>query len=112
MHRLGRLGRLLLGGDVEPALRPLAVVTFACSIAGSGFWSFMAIWAIRELGASSRQLAFGFLLGALMAGVVGYTGGHLSDHFGRRRLMLAGEASLALLAPLFLLAGDDVVLGL
>ncbi len=112
MARLTRVGRLVLGGEVEPALRPLAIVSFACSLAGSGFWSFMAIWAIRELGASSRQLAVGFLLGALAAGVVGYGGGHLSDHFGRRRLMLAGEAGLAVLAPLFLLVGNDVVLGL
>ncbi len=112
MWRLARLARALIGGDVEPALRPVAVVTLAVSLAGSAFWSFMAIWAIDELGASSRELAVGFLCGALAAGVVGYTGGHLSDHLGRRRLMLAGEAALALLAPTFLLAGDNVLRGL
>jgi predicted MFS family arabinose efflux permease len=112
MRRLAQLARALIGGDVEPALRPVAVVTLAASLAGSSFWSFMAIWAIDELGASSRELAVGFLCGALAAGVVGYTGGHLSDHFGRRRLMLAGEAALALLAPTFLLAGDSVLRGL
>ena len=110
--RLGRLARLIVGGDVEPALRPLAVVSFAASLAGSGFWSFMAIWAIDELGASSRQLAVGFLVGALAAGVTGYAAGHLSDHLGRRRLMLTGEVALCALAPLFLLVGDDVLLGL
>ena len=112
MRRLAQLARALIGGDVEPALRPVAVVTLAVSLAGSAFWSFMAIWAIDELGASSRELAVGFLCGALAAGVVGYTGGHLSDHLGRRRLMLAGEAALALLAPTFLLAGDNVLRGL
>jgi predicted MFS family arabinose efflux permease len=112
VRRLARFGRLVLGGDVEPALRPVVVVSFAGAVAGSGFWSFMAIWAIDELGASSRQLAVGFLIGALTAGVVGYVGGHLSDRFGRRRLMLTGEAALCAMAPLFLLVGDDVVLGL
>jgi predicted MFS family arabinose efflux permease len=104
--------RFVLGGDVDPALRPLAVVSLAVSLAGSGFWSFMAIWAIDELDASSRQLAVAFLIGALAAGVVGYAGGHLSDHIGRRRVMLVGEGVLCVMAPLFLLVGDDVLFGL
>jgi predicted MFS family arabinose efflux permease len=112
VRRSTRLARFVVGGDVEPALRPVAVVSFAGSLAGSGFWSFMAIWAIDELGASSRQLAVGFLLGALAAGVVGYAGGHLSDHVGRRRVMLVGQGALCAMAPLFLLVGDDVLLGL
>lgn len=112
MRRLARILRAVAGGDVDPPLRPVVIVTFAVAFATSGFWSFMAIWAIDELGASSRQLAVGFLAGAMTAGVVGYLGGHLSDHLGRRRLMLTGEAGLLAMAPLFTLVGDNIVLGL
>jgi predicted MFS family arabinose efflux permease len=109
---LRRLVRIVLGAEIDRALRPLLAVSLTASLAGSAFWSFMAIWAIDELGASSRQLAVGFLVGAAAAGVVGYAGGHLSDHFGRRRLMLAGQTALFLLAPLFLLVDHQVAFGL
>jgi predicted MFS family arabinose efflux permease len=109
---LRRLVLLVLGAEIDHALRPLLGVSLVVSLASSSFWSFMAIWAIDELGASSRQLAVGFLVGAAAAGVVGYAGGHLSDHLGRRRLMLVGQAALGVLAPLFVLVGHDVLLGL
>jgi predicted MFS family arabinose efflux permease len=112
MSRVARLARFVFGADVEPVLRPLAAVTLAASLAGSCFWSFMAIWAVKDLGASKGQLGVGFLVGALAAGAVGFIGGHLSDHYGRRRLMLAGEGALCAMAPLFLLVRDDVLLGL
>ena len=112
MNRAARLVRLVVGADVEPALRPVLAVSFAVSVAGSSFWSYMAIWAIKDLGASSRELAFGFLLGAAGAMVTGYVGGHLSDHVGRRRLMLVGEGALCVMAPTFLLVDDNVAAGL
>ena len=53
---LGRLLRMIWGDDVEPALRPLLIVGFAGSLAGSACWTFIGIWAIDELDASSSQL--------------------------------------------------------
>ena len=66
-------------------------------------WIFIGVWAIKRLDASNVQLAFGFLCGAISAAIGGYAGGHLSDRFGRRPLILVGW-SIAPLVPLGALA--------
>ena len=100
-----RLAHLIWGAEVDRALRPVLLVSLIGSLAGSSAWSFMGIWAIRELGATSAQLSYGYLLGAAVGGLVGYLGGHLSDLFGRRRLILAAEGLFAVYMLLFLAAG-------
>jgi MFS family permease len=62
----------------------------------------MAIWAVEELGAKS-QLPYVYLVGAVFAGASGFLGGYLSDRIGRRRVILVGEAAMAVY-PLVLLA--------
>ena len=102
MRAAQALVRLIWGDDLDRTLRPVLGVTFASSAAGSGLWSFMAIWAVEELGAKS-QLPFVYLVGAVLAGASGFLGGYLSDRIGRRRVILVGEASMAVY-PLVLLA--------
>jgi hypothetical protein len=46
---LGRAFRLIWGDDVERALRPLLIVGFVGSLAGSACWTFVGIWAIDDL---------------------------------------------------------------
>jgi hypothetical protein len=53
---LGRLLRLIWGDEVDRALRPILIVGFAGSLAGSAAWTFIGIWAIDGLDASSAQL--------------------------------------------------------
>ncbi len=112
MRLARRLYRLVWGEDVDPALRPMLAVGLAGSLAGSAMWVFMGIWAIKELGASQAQLGVGFLVGALLAGAGGYLGGHLSDHIGRRPLILIGWAGQALVPLVFITVGHRVLLGL
>jgi MFS family permease len=81
---------MIWGDDVDRALRPVLGVTLVGTAAGSTLWSFMAIWAVEELGAK-RELPYAFLVGALLSGVSGFIGGYLSDRMGRRRLILLGE---------------------
>ena len=109
---LRRLAQMIWGAEVDQALRPVLLVTLIGSLAGSSVWSFMGIWALKELGATSAQLGYGYLAVALTAGVVGYAAGHLSDHYGRRRLMLVGQGILAVYILLFLGVGHHVWLGL
>jgi MFS family permease len=107
-----RVAHLIWGADVDQALRPVLLVSLMGSVAGSSSWSFMGIWAVKELGATSGQLSFGYLVSAIVGGFVGYAGGHLSDVFGRRTLILAGDGVLAVYVLLFLVAGHNVLLGL
>ena len=112
MTLFGRLFRLVWGGEIDRALRPVLAVALAGSIAGSSLFTFIGIWAIKELGASGRSLGATFLVGAVLAAAAGYLGGHFSDHLGRRRLILFGWGGSVLYIPLFLLVGDNLVLGL
>jgi MFS family permease len=102
MRAVRALVRLIWGDDLDRPLRPVLGVTLASSAAGSGLWSFMAIWAVEELGAKS-QLPYVYLVGAVFAGASGFLGGYLSDRIGRRRVILVGEAAMAVY-PLVLLA--------
>jgi predicted MFS family arabinose efflux permease len=109
---LTRFAQTVFGEDVEPELRAVLASAFASSLAFSAFWSFVGIWAIDELGASSAQLGVAFLLDALAAAMTGYLGGQLSDRVGRRPVMLAAWSGQALVALAFLLVGDRVFVGL
>jgi len=105
MRAARALARLIWGENVDRPLRPVLGVTLASSAAGSGLWSFMAIWAVEELGAKS-QLPYVYLVGAVFAGLSGFLGGYLSDRIGRRRVILVGQGALAIY-PLVLLALSD-----
>jgi MFS family permease len=105
---LRRLFRLIWGDDVEPAMRPLLIVGFAGSLTGSAAWTFIGIWAIDRLDATSAQLGAYFVLSAVLSAGFGILGGHLSDQFGRRPMILLGWTLTALL-PLTWVFVDDFV---
>jgi predicted MFS family arabinose efflux permease len=112
LRLLPRLFRLIAGGDVDRALRPVLAVSFVGSIAGSSAYPFMGIWAIKYLHAPQSRLAFAYLAGAVLSGGMGYLAGHWSDRIGRRPLILAGWGFQAIV-PLFLIAvGQSVPAGL
>jgi MFS family permease len=96
---MGRAFRLIWGDDVERAMRPLLIVGFAGSLTGSACWTFVGIWAIDELGASSAALGLYFVVAAVVSASMGYAGGHISDHLGRRPVILAGWGLTALVPP-------------
>lgn len=103
---LGRAFRLIWGDEVEQALRPLLVVGFAGSLTGSACWTFTGIWAIDELDASSAELGVYFVIAAFLSATMGYLGGHISDHLGRRPVIIAGWALAALVPVSWTLVGD------
>lgn len=103
MWLLVRLYRLVWGSEVDRALRPVLLVQLAGSLAGGCAFPFLGIWAIKHLHASQPAVGAVFLVGAGVAAASGYAGGHLSDHLGRRALILTGWAT-SVLMPLAALA--------
>jgi predicted MFS family arabinose efflux permease len=112
MNIFARLFRLVWGGDVDRALRPVLAVSLAGSIAGSSAYPFMGIWAIKHLHAAQTRLAFTYLVGAGLSLLIGYAAGHWSDKIGRRPLILMGWGFQAVVPLALLAAGRHVFAGL
>jgi predicted MFS family arabinose efflux permease len=112
MTFFARIFRLIWGGDVDRALRPVLAVGLMGSIAGSTLFPFLGIWAIKDLHASQTSLGATYLVGAILSAVVGYAGGHTSDRVGRRPMILLGWGFMALVPLALLLIGRHVVPGL
>jgi MFS family permease len=109
---LAALYRVIFGSDTDPALRPVLGINFAGSLAASTVYSFVGIWAIKKLGADPTLLGFAYLVSALIGVGSGYLGGHFSDHFGRRPLILAGWVGQTAVVLGFLAAGGSATAGL
>ena len=112
MRFFARFFRLVWGDEVDRALRPVLAVSFVGSASFSAGWSFVGIWAIKELGATSSQLGVAFLVAAVIGMVTGYAGGHASDHVGRKPMILLGWIVLGLTFLAYAFVGDDVLAGL
>jgi predicted MFS family arabinose efflux permease len=108
----GRFFRLVWGDDVPRPLRPVLAVQFCGSVAMSALWTYIGIWAIQRLEASSTAVGITFTCGAIAAIATGYLGGHLSDHLGRKRLILLGFGLESVFVLSYLAAGDRALLGL
>ncbi len=112
MRLFARVFRLVWGSDVDRALRPVLAVHLAGSLAGGCAFPFLGIWAIKQLGASESRVGLAYLVGALLAALTGYAAGHLSDHVGRRPLILAGWSIHAFVPLAFLAVGHNTLAGL
>ena len=112
MRLFTRFFRLIWGDDVDPPIRPLLAVSLVGSVAGSSAYPYMGIWAIKDLHAPQITLGLTYLVGAVLAGISGYLGGHLSDRLGRRPLILAGWGCQAVVPIALLVIGDDLWPGL
>jgi predicted MFS family arabinose efflux permease len=73
---------------------------------------FIGIWALDRLGASQIELSLAFLVGAAGSVVAGFAAGHISDHVGRRPVILAVNGGLVFLPLVLWFSGSHVLLGL
>jgi MFS family permease len=112
MPAFGRIFRLIWGADVDRALRPVLAVQLAGSLAGGCAFPFLGIWAIKQLGATQGRLGLAYLVGAVIAAAIGYLAGHLSDHYGRWPLILAGWSLYSVVPFAFLAVGHHTLAGL
>ena len=107
-----RIERLIWGDQLDDALRPLIAQGLVASLAASAGWSFLGIWALRELQAGQTGLGLAFTAGAIVGALAGYAGGHASDHIGRKPLILAGTAGFVVLTLAFTAVGHNELAGL
>ena len=112
MRLVARLFRLVWGADVDRPLRPLLAVSFAGTASFSAGWTYVGIWAIQELGASSAQLGIAYLIAAVAGLAAGYLGGHFSDHVGRRPMIFLGWSLMAATFLAYAFVGHHVWVGL
>ena len=90
----------------------MLAVQFCGSVAMSALWTYMGIWALERLDASSTAIGITFTCGALAATATGYLGGHLSDYLGRKPLILIGFGLESVFVLAYLAAGGRELLGL
>jgi predicted MFS family arabinose efflux permease len=112
MTLLRRLYRVVWGAGIDRPLYPILVTHLVGSAGGSCVWSFVGIWAIKKLGADASALGVAFLISAGLGVASGYVGGHMSDHVGRKPLILAAWAGQTLVVLAFLAAGGNELAGL
>ena len=112
MRLFQRVFRLLWGGEVERPLWPVLVVDTIGSLGGGMSWTFIGIWAIKKLEAGQGALGAAYLISALLGIAAGYAGGHLSDHIGRKPLIVTSWFLQTVLVLGFLSTGSNEQLGL
>lgn len=112
MTLFARLFRLVWGGDVDRALRPVLAVSLAGSVANASLFTYLGIWAIKDLHASQSLVGLAYGIGAVLSGLTGYVGGHWSDKVGRRPLILLGWGFQATVPLLLLGVGRNTSAGL
>ena len=112
MRLFTRLFRLIWGGEVDRPLVPLLVVDTIGALGGSIFYTFLGIWAIRKLGAAQSTVGAAYLVSAVLGMAAGYAGGHLSDHLGRKPLIVWSWVLGAVLTLGLLAAGGNELVGL
>jgi predicted MFS family arabinose efflux permease len=81
------------------AQRPVvaAVAVFAMTFLGNSlFVIYLPTWLENGIGASPEQVASLFLVGGIANVLTGPRAGRLSDHIGRRRVIIAASVGLAL----------------
>jgi predicted MFS family arabinose efflux permease len=112
MGIFGRFFRLIWGDDLDSALRPVLLVSVCGAVAFSAIWTFVGIWAIKELGASATELGLALMAASIAAMAAGYLGGAASDRIGRKPVIMAGFGIEALFLLSLAAVGDRTLLGL
>jgi MFS family permease len=96
--RLGRLAARVAGGEIEERARGLLLVVFLQGVAWGGQVSYFGLWALRDLGASQRQLGLALAVAAVASVTTGFLSGRVYDRIGRRGPTLAGSFCMPLVA--------------
>ena len=103
-----KLFRAVFGGTIDRQLHTVLLTLGLGVTAMYAFWSFFAIWAVRELGVGEGNVGL-FFLGAALLGITGgLVGGRISDRVGRKPVILAAGTAQTALPALLLVPGGGV----
>jgi MFS family permease len=108
---LGGLAARLAGGEIEERARGLLFVVFLQGVAWGGQVSYFGLWALRDLGASQRQLGVALAVAALASVATGFASGRISDRIGRRGPTILGSFCMPVFAFALAFAAPHVLLG-
>jgi predicted MFS family arabinose efflux permease len=98
----------VFGGTIDRRLHTVLLTLGLGITAMYAFWSFFAIWAVRELEVAEGTVGLLFL-GAACVGIAGgLLGGRLSDRLGRKPVIVAAALAQAILPGLLLVPGGGV----
>jgi MFS family permease len=81
------------------------------SLSGSAMFTFIGLWGLTRLHATTGQLSIAFLAGAVAALGSSYAGGRVSDVIGRRPPILAGALTNVLAPVGAILVGGEKAAG-
>jgi predicted MFS family arabinose efflux permease len=109
---LGLVERIVIGRQVDGAVRRISAVIASGWLAVSGFWAFMSIWSISHLGASDQQLAIALVAAAVAAALASVSAGELADRIGPRATIVLGRGLLSLIAIALAASEPGVAAGL
>jgi predicted MFS family arabinose efflux permease len=100
-----RFSDRLLGGGVDPRIRPVVAVSFTYAVF-STFWVYVGVFAVKGLGASAADVGLVFLLTAPAAALANYLSGAVSDQLGRRGLIIGSFVGSAANMTVLRLVGE------
>jgi predicted MFS family arabinose efflux permease len=101
--------RRLVGGEVDPVLRPvLASVGFG-ALGQFAFFAFFAIWALTERDAAATEVGIAYTCSGLAAVAGALLGGRVSDRIGRQPVIVAASV-VQTATPAVLLVPDLPIL--
>lgn len=99
---MGRAGRGLFGGTLDRRVAPIVAVSFIYSASVSTFWVYVGIYAVKGLHWPAARVGLLFLASAPAAAIANYLAGRISDHTGRKPLIVGSFFACA--ATMLLLA--------
>jgi predicted MFS family arabinose efflux permease len=105
------VGRAVLGMRWEPALSAVSLVTLISGAAFATFWSYVGIWAIEAMRATPAQVGLMFLLCAGLSPPAAWIGGHASDRYGRRFILMCSTGLQSVIILSLTVVGHHVGLG-
>lgn len=76
--------------SLHPNIRARIIIQFLSKVVGSMIFPFMAVYFTKELNSGVAGILV--TINVVIQFIAGIYGGHLTDIFGRRQLMIAGEA--------------------